>query len=193
MKNNHESLDKYKDLTYFEIFKPVLIFALSFVGFVLWVTGMVFIGINGKITKVNILSGYMWIIFFSFCISYWGIAQFVFPKFIKKNKAILDNVFGINKSKEISMFYSLFWGTNLFIFFFLVNATFSSEYYEVRCNSVDAWKVKADKNMKEYLMLEAGDDFNSYIYSSRNNKLIEWNFDSIENTENFKGVFLEKL
>jgi len=178
-----------KDLTYFEIFKPVLIFALSFAGLVLWITGLVIIGINGKITNINILSGYMWTIFFSFCISYWGIIQFVFPKFIIKNKVIIDNVLGINKSRIIGMIYSFFWGTTLFFLFFLTNVTFSSEYYEVRCNSIDAWKVKADKNMKEYLMLEAGDDFNSYIYSSRNNKLIEWGFDSIENTENFKGYF----
>jgi hypothetical protein len=58
-------------------------------------------------------------------------------------------------------------GATLFFLFFLINASFSKEYYEVRCNSVDAWKISARKQVEEYLMLKVQDDYNPYIRCSK--------------------------
>lgn len=193
MKNNRESLDKNKKNTYFEIFKPIIIFAIAFVGFVFWVTSLMIISKNGKLLQINLSAINIWIILFSFIISYRAIILFILPKIlpkiIHKNNFIGTHIFGYNKSNIFKMIYSFFWGSTLFSLFIFINASFSNEYYQVRCSPVDAWEIRASKNVKKYLKLKFQDDYNSYLFDARISKSINWKFDSLENSENFKGFY----
>tara|TARA_B100001939_G_scaffold329181_1_gene325189 strand:- start:160 stop:510 length:351 start_codon:yes stop_codon:yes gene_type:complete len=73
----------------------------------------------------------------------------------------------------------------------VINANFASENYETRVEPLDAWVKDGGKNSKDYIMVEAGDEFGSYIFNTRNPKKINWKFESIEATENFKGYHWE--
>lgn len=170
-----------------ELLKPLFKLGLYILGFFVWTFLIVLLGIKGEIAFTNVPSGYLWVLWIIICTLYWTFFYYIKPIMIDKIEINLDNYLDIKKDRVAGGLKSFFLGTIIFFMLFVINSNFSNEYFETRVDPIDAWIVDGGKNSKDYITVVAGNEFESYIFSSRSTKIVDWNFKSIQTTENFKG------
>ena len=82
---------------------------------------------------------------------------------------------------------AIFFGFNLFLLFFIVNNKYAGEEYTINCYPQDAWVYR--KGEVPNILIEATNDDQTYFFSTWSNYRFNWNFNSIKDTEDYKGNF----
>tara|TARA_B100001029_G_C15037085_1_gene440870 strand:+ start:414 stop:1121 length:708 start_codon:yes stop_codon:yes gene_type:complete len=171
-----------------DLFKGFIIVIAGIILLILWLMCTIYLFIKTEIHKVNLALGYFWIIWISICLIHWLYFSIIKPLYINTIEVTIDNFQELKFQRYIGIIKSVFWGTYIYLLLFFFNTFFSSENYKVYGNPLDAWVVNGGKNTKDYIMAIAMNENKKYIFHTKYNYHVNWNFDLIKNSENYKGI-----